>query len=120
MKLAKLTVEERQQQIKLLSAKKKEKTITREENFLLSELRETERRRKKDIYFSKKRKALEQAKKEALLKILEKNGFTTENALKNVLRFVEEHSPQLMPLHHDHDGETDQSLQEFFSGLNDA
>ncbi len=93
----KTTVEERQRQIEELAAKDKDKTITREEKVRLSELREAERRRKKNLLMAKERKALAQGKKDALHKILDSVGITTENELKDILRFVMEAKPGLIP-----------------------
>ena len=91
------TIKERQRQIEELAAKEKDKAITREEKFLLSELREVERRRKKNLIMAKERKALAAGKKEALQKILDSVGIVTENQLKDVLRFVMEVKPDLIP-----------------------
>ncbi len=90
-------VEDRQLQIEALTVKEKDKTITREEKYLLSELREAERRRKKNIILTKERKALANGKKEALQKILDSVGIVTENQLKDILRFVMEAKPELIP-----------------------
>ncbi len=90
-------VEDRQQQIEELASREKDKSITREEKYLLSKLRETERRRKKNILLAKERKALAAGKKEALLKILGFVGITTENQLKDILRFVTDVNPKLIP-----------------------
>ena len=93
----KQTVEERQRQIEELAAREKDKTITREEKYLLSELREMERRRKKNILLAKERKALAAGKKEALQKILDSVGIATENQLKDILRFVMASKSELIP-----------------------
>ena len=90
-------VEDRQRQIEELAAREKDKTITREEKYILSELRETERRRKKNILMAKERKALAAGKKEALQKILDSVGISTENQLKDILRFVMKSKPELIP-----------------------
>lgn len=83
--------------IEELSAAERAKNITPDETVELLEKREELQRHEAVEELKKVKAAMAQAKRDALARILITNGIETENVLKDILRFVTEARPELMP-----------------------
>ncbi len=83
--------------IEELAAAEKAKTISPDETVELFQKREELRRHEAAAELKNIKAAMAQAKRDAIARILIENGIETENAVKDILRFVAEARPELIP-----------------------